>query len=105
MKKFIEALICTIIVNIAIILITSDINITSVTIITFMLLGRYFYREQDNLLYKRVFTLALFIIGSIGIIYYHGIGEDLLVFYVVIIIYILLLGRDIFKKTKNLISK
>lgn len=99
MKKFIEALICTIIVNIAIILITSDINITSVTIITFMLLGRYFYREQDNLLYKRVFTLALFIIGSIGIIYYHGIGEDLLVFYVVIIIYILL-GRDIFKKTK-----
>ena len=99
MKKFIEILICTIIANAALIILTSDVSITSVNIITFMLLGIYFYKEQDNLLYKRIYTIAGFIIGSIGIIYYHGIGGDLWMFYMVIVIYVLLLARDIFKTT------
>ncbi len=98
MKKFLVALCYTIIANIAIILITSNVDIESISIVTFFIMGSYFYKDQSNLLYKRIFSLVTFIMGSGGIIYCMGIGSELIKFYIVFVAFIALTARDMFKK-------
>ena len=100
MKKFIIAMAYAIIGSILIIVLTSKVDASSISTMILFVMGVHFFTCQENVLYMRIFSVAMLVLGSGAIVYSEGINDGLGEFIFAYILYIGLLTWRLLKRKK-----